>query len=83
MNGWKKFLRAYYTMFFWAMRVVAGLIAAANLAMFVFVIIDLANKGGRYGFAGVVFIVISLALALAMWKVGSVGLLRLRRAKAE
>lgn len=83
MTGWKKFLQAYYTMFFWAMRMVACLIATANLVMLIFVVIDLSNQGGRYGFAGLAFVVISLAIAFVMWKVGSVGLLRLRRAKAE
>lgn len=83
MNKYNRFLRAYYITFFWAIRLVACLAAAVNIVILAFVLIDLADGGRDYGFTGLAFVAFSLCIAFAMWKIGSVGLLRLRQAKAS
>ncbi|HEL5400357.1 TPA: hypothetical protein UOJ25_000437 [Stenotrophomonas maltophilia] len=83
MSKYNRFLRAYYIMFFWALRLVACLGAAVNSVILAFVLIDLADGGRDYGFAGLALVAFSLCIAFAMWKIGSAGLLRLRQAKAS
>ena len=83
MSRYNRFLQAYYIMFFWALRLVACLGAAVNSVILAFVLIDLADGGRDYGFAGLAFVAFSLCMAFAMWKIGSAGLLRLRQANAS
>jgi hypothetical protein len=83
MGRYNRFLQAYYIMFFWALRLVACLGAAANSVILAFVLIDLADGGRDYGFAGLAFVAFSLCVAFAMWKIGSAGLLRLRQSNAS
>lgn len=82
MRKYNRFFWAYYIMFFWALRLVACLGVAVNSVLLAFVLVDISDGGRDYGFAGLAFVALSLCTAFAMWKIGSVGLLRLRQRRA-
>lgn len=79
MSAYRRFLRAYYIMFFWAMRSVGCLGIAVNLIILSFVIVDICGDGEKYGYSGLVFVAVSLAWFFATLKIGSIGLGRLRQ----
>ncbi len=66
-------------MFFWALRVVGFLGIAVNLTILYFVVVDIYDGGGKYGYSGLIFVAVSLVWFSATLKAGSIGLSRLRR----
>lgn len=83
MSTYRRFLRAYYIMFFWVLRLVGCLGFAVNLIIITFVLADVYGDGRKYGYSGLVFVVVSLVWFFVTLKVGSIGLVRLRQKSAS
>lgn len=79
MSAYRRFLRAYYIMFFRALRLVGCLGIAVNFIILSFVLADIYGGGGKYGYSGLVFVVVSLVWFFVTLKIGSIGLVRLRQ----
>lgn len=70
----------YYICFFWVLRVVSFIMIVGYSLIGFFVIRDIVFGEGVYGLSAAVALLFAIIFAIAMWKVGSIGL---RRARAR
>ncbi len=77
---WGSLMSYYYIYFFWVLRVVSFIMMIGYSVIGCFVIRDIIFGEGVYGLGAAVALLFAFLFAIAMWKVGSIGL---RRARAR
>ncbi|MNK19148.1 hypothetical protein D3C87_373670 [compost metagenome] len=74
-------MRHYYMYFFCALKVVSSVMILGYLVIGYFVIRDGILDTGVYGVDSVVVLLFAFLFSIAMWKIGSIGLRRMRAVK--